>query len=136
MNRWVAFATDKVPPDERTLWRKREEATKDFCRPSGTFFVLNGGPSDESLGYFRSSLRDFSPGKICSWRTGHVLQKPRPFYDTNQLRIAFCTCNRFSAWLKIVSAFASNVASSISFPRYAGRQCITSAPGLACFTRF
>ncbi len=50
---------------------------------------------------------------------------------TNQASTAFCTCSRFSACSKIVSAWASNVASSISLPRYAGRQCITSAPGFA-----
>jgi hypothetical protein len=54
--------------------------------------------------------------------------------ETAQFKIAFCTCSRFSASSKIVSALASSVASSISLPRYAGRQCITSAPGLASFT--
>src|SRR6185436_5640575 len=36
---------------------------------------------------------------------------------TNQFNTAFCACNRFSAWSKIVSALASKVSSSISFPR-------------------
>ena len=45
----------------------------------------------------------------------------------SKLRTAFCACSRFSAWVKMVSACVSNVCSLISFPRYAGRQCITSA---------
>jgi hypothetical protein len=36
---------------------------------------------------------------------------------TTQARMAFCTCNRFSAWSKMVAAWASKVAASISLPR-------------------
>jgi hypothetical protein len=50
--------------DERTLWLEREAAKRDFFRPYGTLFVFGRWPSDKykSLGYFRSSLRDFSRG--------------------------------------------------------------------------
>src|SRR5208337_874371 len=65
-----------------------------------------------------------------------VIHRTRNSQEIAQLRIAFCTCKRFSAWVKIVSALASKVSASISLPRYAGRQCITSAPGLARRTSF
>ncbi len=55
----------------------------------------------------------------------------RWLHATIQSTIAFWVWRRFSAWVKIRSAWASKVASSISFPRYAGRQCITATPGLA-----
>jgi len=61
---------------------------------------------------------------------------PAGTQPTAQFRIAFWTCSRFSAWVKIVPALASKVSSSISLPRYAGRQCITSASALASFTNF
>ena len=38
-------------------------------------------------------------------------------HATAQFMIAFCTCSRFSASSKIVSAWASSVSSSISLPR-------------------
>jgi len=60
----------------------------------------------------------------------------RRYHVTIQFNAAFCTCNRFSACVKIVSALASNVSSSISLPRYAGRQCITSASGFASLSSF
>jgi len=56
-------------------------------------------------------------------------------HATRRCKIAFWQCSRFSASSNMVDALASNVSSSISFPRYAGRQCITSAPGRASFTR-
>ena len=36
---------------------------------------------------------------------------------TSQFNIAFCACRRFSAWVKMVSVWASSVGSSISLPR-------------------
>ena len=41
----------------------------------------------------------------------------RLVYETNWAMMAFCTWSRFSAWRKIVSAWASKVSSSISLPR-------------------
>lgn len=53
---------------------------------------------------------------------GRTLTRTRPpdftqFGLTTQPSTAFCVCNRFSASSKIVAAFASNVAASISLPR-------------------
>ena len=48
---------------------------------------------------------------------------------------AFWTWRRFSASSKISSACCSNRAVEISSPRWAGRQCSTSASGLAFSSR-
>lgn len=50
----------------------------------------------------------------------------------HQRMIAFCTCSRFSASSKTTECGPSITALVTSSPRWAGRQCMKSAPGLAC----
>ncbi len=52
-------------------------------------------------------------------------------YSNTQRRMAFCACIRFSAWSKITDCGPSATSSVISSPRWAGRQCMTSASGRA-----
>ena len=61
----------------------------------------------------------------------------KPFYlpANSTASTAFWTCRRFSASSKISSACCSNRAVEISSPRWAGRQCSTSASGLAFSSR-
>ena len=49
----------------------------------------------------------------------------------HQARIAFCACSRFSASSKTTECGPSITASVTSSPRWAGRQCMKSASGLA-----
>ena len=68
-----------------------------------------------------------------STRGGHS----KPFYlpASRTASTAFWTWRRFSASSKISSACCSNRAVEISSPRWAGRQCSTSASGLAFSSR-
>ena len=60
---------------------------------------------------------------------------PSPYAaPSSQTMIAFCTWRRFSAWSKTTDRGPSRTASVISSPRWAGRQCMTSASGLASAT--
>src|SRR5208282_3752281 len=51
----------------------------------------------------------------------------------SQTITAFCACSRFSAWSSTTERGPSSTSSVISSPRWAGRQCMTSAPFRACF---
>ena len=68
-----------------------------------------------------------------STRGGHS----KPFYlpASRTASTAFWTWRRFSASSKISSACCSNRAVEISSPRWAGRQCSTSALGFAFSSR-
>jgi len=44
----------------------------------------------------------------------------------------FCACNRFSAWSKMVSGSRQHIRGNF-FADVRWEQCMTSAPGLACF---
>ena len=58
-------------------------------------------------------------------RSRHRLPAPAQKLEED----AFCACSRFSAWSRTMLRGPSSTASVISSPRWAGRQCITSAPG-------
>src|SRR5438876_5413777 len=55
---------------------------------------------------------------------------------SSRIRIAFCTWSRFSAWSSTTDCGPSSTSSVISWPRWAGRQCITIASGCAAATSF
>ena len=50
-------------------------------------------------------------------------------------RRAFCVWSRFSAWSKTTEADDSSTSAVTSSPRWAGRQCMKSAPGAAIAIR-
>ena len=61
---------------------------------------------------------EITRGEIPPSAPPELATRARSDQDTTQFSIAFCTCSRFSAWSKIVSARGPrSVASSISLPR-------------------
>ena len=59
IHRWVLEqAVPKSRRDDRTPVGLGRQGVHDFCRPCGTYPHPCAQPGDESLGYFRSSLRD------------------------------------------------------------------------------
>ena len=57
--------------------------------------------------------------------------KPAPEGARHQARIAFCTCSRFSASVHTTDCGPSITSAVTSSPRWAGRQCMKMASGLA-----
>src|SRR5579884_214365 len=60
---------------------------------------------------------------------------PADLVHSSMLSSAFCACRRFSAWPNTAHCGPSMTSSVISSPRWAGKQCMTRAPGLALATR-
>jgi len=67
IHRWGTVAADKVPQGRQDAFARTRGSNKVFLSSLRDFLCLGRWPSDESLGYFRSSLWDFSQGSICFW---------------------------------------------------------------------
>src|SRR5437867_8363621 len=62
IHRWDTVATGKVPQGRQDALARTRGSKDRFLSSLRDSLCRGVRPSDESLGYFRSSLRDFSPG--------------------------------------------------------------------------
>ncbi len=120
----VASSACAIPPAILTFTTFRPPGQG--TRPTAAFSGAVGrvpSPGASPARAVRTAARPHSPPRNSP---GPVLRGPQrghrqPDFTqsglTTQLSTAFCVCSRFSASSKIVAAFASNVAASISLPR-------------------
>ena len=85
--------------------------------------------------YSKKPPRRQLPGRFSFWILGCFLAFGPHRPASRMASTAFWTCRRFSASVKISSAWASKTAFEISSPRWAGRQCSTMQPGFAPSSR-
>jgi len=67
IHRWGTVAAGKVPQGRQDTLARTRGSKEAFLSSLRDFLRLGRLPSDESLGYFRSSLWDFSRGSNCFW---------------------------------------------------------------------
>jgi hypothetical protein len=67
IHRWGTVAAGKVPQGRQDALARTRGSKEAFLSSLRDFLRLGRLPSDESLGYFRSSLWDFSQGSNCFW---------------------------------------------------------------------
>lgn len=85
--------------------------------------------------YSKKPPRRQLPGRFSFWILGCFLALGPHRPASRMASTAFWTCRRFSASVKISSAWSSKTAFEISSPRWAGRQCSTMQPGFAPSSR-